>query len=59
MSYRRQFLYNLRNDVVNLIVIGNFKISAGGEHVGSEFLVIRGVEKGLLKIRVFRSSLAK
>jgi len=44
---------------MNLIVIENFKISIGGEHVGSEFLVIREVEKGLLKIKVPRLSLAK
>ncbi len=52
-------MLNLRDDGMNLLIIGNFKIIIGGENIGSKSYIIRGPEKGLLKIRMVRLSLAK
>ncbi len=44
---------------MNLLIIENFRITAGGENIGNKSYIIRGSEKGLLKIRIIRPSLAK
>ncbi len=58
-AQRLQFNSNLRDDGVNLLIIGNFRVTAGGEDIGSKSCIIRGPEKGLLKIKMIRPSLAK
>ena len=44
---------------MNLLIIENFKITAGGEDIGSKSYIITRPEKGLLTIRIIRLSLAK
>jgi len=44
---------------VNLFIIGNFRVTVGGEDIGSKSYIIRRPEKGLLKIKIIRLSLAK